>query len=167
MTVVILSFCLSGCCYFFSNVKRLPEGGERPICPCFSLAKKPYHLIEGDLIDTNAIYISRVKNIMPNIKIDSLYKFIRFFQNGRFCGNAGPLDHFPDDDDINNLNSCFIGYYKLDGINVVIETFSDLDGGAFTKRVGKIENNVIKFARYRDYYKVIDSEFRFWAKPDW
>jgi hypothetical protein len=77
------------------------------------------------------------------------------------------MEQFPDDDAINNLNSCYIGYYKLDKNKITTEDFCDIDGGTVTKRVGNIKDEYLEFKGFHDYYKINDSTFRFWAKPDW
>ena len=101
----------SCCCLY--NIQRLPEGGYRPRCPNFELAKNPYYIKSGDVIDTNAIYLSKSKNdirqrILPKyiemiedseeMKSDTVYGFYRFFSNGRASVAKRPAKsagHFP------------------------------------------------------------------------
>lgn len=174
-----LLFC--NCGSILSNTKRLPAGGFRPIRPNFSLAKEPYHLHEGDLIDTNAIYLSTNKNDRTDLELgNTMYSFYRFFQNGRLVRNHSGT-HFPKNFDINNVNSGTIGYYKLEKNEITVEIFVPIGSGGYDKIVGEIKNDTIRFNKRLSWiygfpprinstsflYKVKDPSWRFYGYPDW
>lgn len=189
---------ITGCC-FFANTIKLPEGGFRPRCPNFKLGRKPYQLKPGDCIDTNAIYLYKKNNIAecfskdfldeiknsndPKIRqqaeADSVYSFWHFFSNGRAVGNG--TFHYPTNLDLNNIWSGTIGYYKLDGNEITLETYEPVGSGGYDMVVGKITNDTILFYKRLSFLygfrpMVGDSDFivktkepwmKFWEPPDW
>lgn len=130
--MVILTLNSCGFCNIFSKqFYYTDQGGVRPGKNKFELGKNPYFLKEQVLIKTNCIYQHcytwNDKELKPqNTNCDSLnarVSFIRFFKNGRFLINEltpekSRLEQY------NNLKTGKIGYYKIEGKELILEYFS-------------------------------------------
>lgn len=184
--IVVILLLIVNCCYF-ANIVKLPEGGYRPRYPKFKLAKKPYLFQPGDLIDTNAIYLRKLKgkliNSTENIneQSDTIYSFWRFFSNGRAFGNS--FNHYPTNIDINDIWSGTIGYYKLENEKIYLELFVPIGGdGGYDMIIGSVRNDTIRFFKRKSNIYGYLSKFgkdtlvliktkepwmKLWAEPDW
>ncbi|MBD3225324.1 MAG: hypothetical protein GF313_11375 [Caldithrix sp.] len=158
MKYLILIILFSGC-LFQKSFFYLPEGGVRPKNPDFKLAKEPFSLKDTTLIDTNAIYLERLTDtylvnfdqyntVFPNenrlkpIKQDTSYHFYRFFRNGRVYVSR-VLDHFPSVEEMNNYNLGLVGYYRLEGNQIITEIFTPSGNGKYLMKYGTVKNDTI------------------------
>jgi hypothetical protein len=186
--LLLVGLLTARCGILYSGVKRLQagRGGWRPVFPCYSFARNPYRLRQGDPIDTDAVYLRVSTNDLKDysadflallekdhVEADSLYSFWRFYSNGRaFGGNAyHPLTNF----DINNLNGGEAGYYRLAGTKIVIEYFVPVEMGGYVKVVGEIAGDTLTMydrdTQYGHlpsfYHKLKEPWMAFVNKPDW
>ena len=101
---------------------------------------------------------------------DSAYGFFRFFANGRACSNGQDLDRPPTNFDINNLDGCDIGYYRLKAGEIAIEMFYPLDAGSFVTRSGTVVGDAITLegrSSTEVYTKSKEDWMTFPTRPDW
>jgi hypothetical protein len=190
---MVRKLCLLGCvilCIFICCAQYvwLKEGGFRPKKPHFSFVKKPYHWQQGDLIDTNAIYLSKEKNPMPKyIAGDTLYGFHRFFSNGQVYARSQALNHFPTNFDINDFQTGVIGYYKLNGKEIQAEFyrpvanyngeyfiyFAEINGDTLLVYGCEKPSHVFGLTEKETFeppeilLKIKEPWMQFYAKPDW
>ncbi|HEX8577898.1 MAG TPA: hypothetical protein VF677_16555 [Flavobacterium sp.] len=124
--ITIIVFLFISCNSYYQNQNR----GYRPKRLKFELAKPPYRLKSNDLIDTNAIYVEEAI-VYYGTEPRREEFFIRFFSNGRcYFGSHAALKAKLTLQDINNINGYGdIGYYRLEGENLKMETFTV--GGQF------------------------------------
>ncbi|HEX8577896.1 MAG TPA: hypothetical protein VF677_16545 [Flavobacterium sp.] len=126
------------------------NGGYRPKRPKFELAKLPYRLKNNDVIDTNAVYVEEAI-IYYSTEARKEEFFMRFFSNGRFCMGIARAKKLTLEDLNGKYDYNRIGYYKLQGNNLEMETFTV--GGQFgdtpyyDKMYAIIQNDSILFVR--------------------
>lgn len=135
--IIIFHIFFNAC----TQIVHLPEGGIRPKNPKFSLSKKVCKLNNLKLIDTTTIYIGK---FFSGINLDTLYYFLRFFNNGRVYAST-LLDRFPDNDDVNNFKKGMIGYYVINGTDITIEIFYPQNFGQYKIENGKIKGDTLIF----------------------
>ena len=171
--LILCLFLISGC----TQIIHLPEGGVRPKKPNFSLSKKAQKLKNIELIDTTTIYIGKFKS---GIKLDTLYYFMRFFNNGRVYSST-LLDTLPTNDDMNNLKKGMIGYYYLNGNELITEIFYPQNFGQYRVEHGKIKGDTLIFYKEKhslfstytsnEISKILvkykNSKLVLWSHPDW
>jgi len=122
--IALIFITTTSCKSYYQN----ENGGYRPKSPKFELAKPPYQLNVNNVIDTNAVYVKEATIYYSSgARIEEF--FMRFFSNGRFCmgiANAKILT-------LEDLNGKYdynrIGYYRLEGKRLNMETFTV--GGQF------------------------------------
>ena len=195
--LVIFLFVFLSC----TNIKNLNEGGVRPKRKAnFEFSKNPFSLGKNNsIIDTTAIYLCISQNNMlsenteyhdssqiaflENINVpeylihrkppDSLYHFYRFFSNGRvFISKV--LNHFPSIEEQNNLRTGLIGYYKLEGNQLIVEEFFPINFGQYVKLYGTVKQDTIIFNKSDvlhpsddKYIKTKKQGIFLYSAPDW
>lgn len=175
-----------------SSIFYFKEGGYR--------AKKPqYHCLSPDrdsdmfkLIDTASIYVEKTLYsgwpYIPNYideftEGDTIYKFFRFFSNGKFYTNVKMSNRFPTNEDINFFYQGVIGSYCVKGSSLSIYFFTVSDGGSYETYYGNIYHDSIQFKERRNniFYLPLKNKFddpftivrikepwmKFWAQPAW
>ena len=122
LALILITFF--SCKSYYQN----QNGGYRPKKPKFELANPPYQLKKDDLIDTNAVYVHEATIYYGSGPRKEDF-FIRFFANGRYCMGIARAKKLTLEDVNGTHDYNTIGYYKLNGNNIEIETFTV--GGQF------------------------------------
>ncbi|HEX8576692.1 MAG TPA: hypothetical protein VF677_10415 [Flavobacterium sp.] len=137
-------FSFISCNSYYQN----QNGGYRPKKPKFEMAKSPYQLKSNNIIDTSAVYVEEA-----SINNNELRKefFMRFFSNGRFCMGIADAEKLTLEDLNGKYDYNRVGYYRLEGKKLKMETFKV--GGQFgdtpyyDKMYAIIQNDSILFVR--------------------
>ncbi|MDR3235435.1 MAG: hypothetical protein LBT48_01750 [Prevotellaceae bacterium] len=104
----------------------------------FSYAKKKFYLQDTLLIDTMSIYILIDTTCIDCAKEKSV-SFFRFFANGKYVAMYEKIMDI--DENINNLEKGFIGYYYITKKNVLkMQYFSWTNGGQTRTEFGLFDN---------------------------
>lgn len=137
---------------------------------------------DSTIIDFNSIYISQYIGVNAgHNKIDTAYFFKRFWPTGQVFLSYGQ-DHYPTNDEINNLRSGMIGYYKIEDSILVTEIFIPWQGGTYDVTYAKIKGDSLIFYERESglffgltnekiensvWVRAINMNIKLWAKPDW
>jgi hypothetical protein len=135
--LILIIFLTVSCSHYVRN----SEGYIRPPANYkFSYRKKAAKLTDTNIIDTTAIYYLHDSNFLRG---SDEYKhhdrYIRFYSNGRV--RIQGLRSAPKIEDVNNINTGLIGYYKLHGRVVKIQLYTDINAGSDQLEFGIIDEN--------------------------
>ena len=134
LTILLLLF-LTSCSHYIIN-----EAGytRPPKSYKFSYKKNSAKLTNNEVVDTTVVYYLHNSNYYRN---SSEYKnsdhYIRFYSDGRF--KLQGTKETPKIEDINNINKGIIGYYKLKGRVIKLQTYGDINGGSDQLEFGLVD----------------------------
>ncbi|WP_422091925.1 hypothetical protein [Tenacibaculum ovolyticum] len=127
--IICLLFLLSSCCtpILQKKIYTTEYGSNRPKKNKFKLAKIKPNLILNKRLSKNtiftkidSIYIKSVKTKKEKLQI--IYSFLRFFENGQFMD--GPTKNNTNRlKDYNNLKRANVGYYQIKDNKIILEQF--------------------------------------------
>ncbi|PIE70949.1 MAG: hypothetical protein CSA22_06005 [Deltaproteobacteria bacterium] len=106
-------------CFYWTDIE-LPDGRHIPKKFNFSIAPATDDIIESTLIDYNAIYYVKHNDLISGLDQES-YSYYRFWPNGRVMEKLSNI--LPSQDDAEDFSNAEIGYFKIDGTELVIELF--------------------------------------------
>jgi hypothetical protein len=110
---------LSGCGFTW---KRISESRIYPHRPVFSVAPKTIYAPEKSIIDFSAIYVWHNQFTNRAGQAVESYEFQRVWPDGQMYGKG--ISHtFPTIKDVESFEHAILGFYELDGTNIVMETF--------------------------------------------
>lgn len=120
-------------------------GSPRPANPNFSL-KDQMKSYEGDwLVDTNVVYLNAESNIsMGPYRYDTLFSFIRFFPDGRFY-HSKSFTKTPNAQELSLLVDGIVGFFEIQNNEILAETFTRHEGGAYFYSRFKVKEDEIIF----------------------
>lgn len=72
-------------------------------------------------IDYNSVYCVRFESIGKNNKVSVSYNYYRFWPNGRVLIKSS--EYLPTKESVESFEGAYLGYYKVNGRNLVMEFF--------------------------------------------
>ena len=138
--VIVLSAILAlGCSKMFYTA----SGGVRPKRKNFYFSNGQLSIETNSKIDTNFLYLNTIKNMYAGAgKSGNLYKYYRFYKNSRFQMSTSYIDQ-DDYPEFQNINTGYIGYYKVKNDTLLCEFFASTNGGEYIFMEGLVENDMI------------------------
>lgn len=116
------------------------ESRQYPKKPDFSIAPQPVQ--KGALVDFSAVYYNCIPAMQYADRVlGESYNFIRFWPSGHVYIRVS--DHMPEDAEVDDFHSAYMGFYELDGTNLIMELFVRRWG--YIKSSGYINNEGIYF----------------------
>src|SRR5690242_14054176 len=124
-----------------SNVVYTQTGGIRPKKSNFSLSKG-YFSNNNRIIDTNFLYLNTIHNMDNGQgRGEDHYKYYRFYNTGQIQVSS---NHRSKSDYLSfqNINSGYIGYYRIIADSVIFELFVSTNGGEYVITEGMLNNGM-------------------------
>ncbi|ACL04582.1 hypothetical protein Dalk_2892 [Desulfatibacillum aliphaticivorans] len=142
LMVLFGMLCVTSC--MPRNDRVLPNGLHWPKHPKFSVS--PKLIGDSSPLDFDAVYCNITEYKEP--ELDPTYDWFRFWANGRVLTKSSSRSPTPDF--VEDLSSGNIGYYEVNGLTIIIETFvpdSGVLNWSYFRMEGTIEGDEIVFYR--------------------
>ena len=133
LSVIVLAGCRTD--------MPMSEQRHAPKHPRFSLQPADYSAT--DLLDFNAVYYT-VQDVPVKGGTWKAYNYFRFWPTGHVLSDFS--DHLPVRSDAEDFSHAFIGFFRLDGRNIVMELFAPDTGQwrwDYGREYGVIEDGAI------------------------
>lgn len=161
--LILIAIFFSSCSHYTIN----SEGYIRPPKDYkFSYSNKVRQLISSEIIDTTSIYFLQNSNFYRHTdEYKQNDSYIRFYADGRFKSQG--IKKGLQLEDVNNINSGTVGYYKLQGKVVKLQFYSDINAGSDQLEFGLVNEDkdlVILNENPRTYFTIGYSEKRIQRK---
>ncbi len=137
ITLILLMITTIGCSHYIINdagYVRPPKNYK------FSYRNQVQNLVSNVQIDTTVVYYLNNCNVY---RTSDEYKYrdhyIRFYADGKF--KVQGVKEFPKIEDVNNINLGIVGYYKLKGNVIKMQTYTDIEAGSDQLEFGLIDEN--------------------------